>query len=435
MAEYAKPRGTSDLTPDEAREWQEVEALLRSTFHVYHFREIRTPVFEHTEVYERGVGDTTDIVQKEMYTFTDRGGRSVTLRPEGTAGVARAFVEHKWYGGPLPLKLYYMGPIFRYEKPQAGRYRQHQQYGVEALGSEDPRLDVEIIELADRFLRAAGVRSLRLEINSVGCPVCRKEHRERLLAHLMPARDKLCTDCQGRLEKNPLRVLDCKIDRDQPIVAHSPTITDHLCADCAAHFAQVREGLDALCVPYVVNKVLVRGLDYYTKTAFEFMEDSIGAMSTILGGGRYDGLVRTLGGPDTPGVGFAGGMERLMLARRANQVPETGEDTVDAYVVGFGESGRMTAVRVARELRDAGIATEVDYTKRGLKAQMKTADRLRARVAVLCGDDEAAAGTAAVRDLVEKRQSGVMFRDVAGHVAQILANRRERGEENVGADA
>lgn len=427
MAEYAKPRGTSDLTPDEAQEWQGVEELLRATFRAYHFREIRTPVFEHTEVYERGVGDTTDIVQKEMYTFTDRGGRSVTLRPEGTAGVARAFVEHKWYGGPLPLKLYYMGPIFRYEKPQAGRYRQHHQYGVEALGSEDPRLDVEIIELADRFLRAAGVRSLRLEINSVGCPICRHAHKKLLLAHLEPARDRLCADCQGRLEKNPLRVLDCKIDRDQPIVAQSPMITDHLCADCAAHFAQVQAGLDALGVPYAVNKVMVRGLDYYTRTAFEFMEDSIGAMTTIIGGGRYDALVRMLGGPETPGIGFAGGMERLMLARRANEVTTEGTDTVDVYVVGFGASGRMAALKVAKELRDAGIATEVDYTGRGLKAQLKTADRLQARVAILLGDDEAATGTAAVRELAEKRQSAVSLKDAAGHVAGLLASVRERG--------
>ncbi len=427
MAEHAKPRGTSDLTPEEAFAWQGVEELLRATFHAYHFREIRTPVFEHTEVFERGVGDTTDIVQKEMYTFTDRGGRSMTLRPEGTAGVARAFVEHKWYGGPLPLKLYYMGPIFRYEKPQAGRYRQHQQYGVEALGSVDPRLDAEVIQLADRFLRAAGVQSLRLELNSVGCPACRATHRDLLLAHLTPVREELCADCQGRLEKNPLRVLDCKIDRDHPVVLQSPTITDHLCDDCAAHFAGVKAGLDALDVPYTVNKVLVRGLDYYTRTAFEFMEDSIGAMSTILGGGRYDGLVRLLGGPETAGIGFAGGMERLMLARQANGVAEDGADTVDAYVIGLGEGGRMAALKVARELRDAGVATEVDYTGRSLKAQLKTADRLQARAAVLIGDDEVAAGVASVRELVEKQQAAVPLRQVAGHVARLVASVRERG--------
>lgn len=404
MAEYAKPRGTADILPEEAVEWRAVEDLWHETARRYHLQEIRTPMFEHTEVFARGVGDTTDIVQKEMYTFLDRGGRSLTLRPEGTAGVVRAFVEQKLYGGPLPIKLYYTGPVFRYETPQAGRYRQHHQYGVEAIGSEDPRLDAEIVELAHHFLRAAGVETLRLEINSVGCPVCRPAHRELLRTHLEPVREKLCGDCQDRFDKNPLRILDCKIDRDNPVVRLSPAITDHLCADCQEHFSQVRAYLDALSVPYEVNKILVRGLDYYTRTTFEFMEDSIGAKSTILGGGRYNSLVRMLGGPETPGIGFGGGIERLLLARRANGVVPAGPDLVDVYVIAVGEAGRIPSVRAVQALRHAGLAADADYGARGLKAQLKAADRLAARLAVLIGDEEAAQGVVTLRDLATRDQ-------------------------------
>ena len=423
MADYVKPRGTADIMPDEAAEWRYLEETARKWFAVYHYREIRTPLFEHTEVFERGVGDTTDIVQREMYTFIDRGDRSLTLRPEGTAGVVRAFVEQKLYGGALPVKFYYSGPMFRYEKPQAGRYRQLHQYGVELIGTDDPRSDAEVIEMADRYLRAVGVRSLRLEINSVGCPVCRAAHKELLFAHLASVRYSLCADCQTRFEKNPLRILDCKKDRENPVVATSPTITDHLCADCATHFQQVTGCLDELQVSYVINPVMVRGLDYYTKTAFEFMEDSIGAMSTILAGGRYNSLVEMLGGPNLPGIGFAGGIERLQLARKANGVEEVGTDRIDVYVIALGELAGRVSARVVQALRAQGICSDADYTSRGLKAQLKTADRLQATFAILIGDDEVRAGAVTLRNLATKEQLAVAETEIVTTVAHALRER------------
>lgn len=425
MADYAKPRGTADILPEEAAEWRYIEEQAREVFSLYHFREVRTPIFEHTEVYERGVGDTTDIVQKEMYTFKDRGDRLITLRPEGTAGVVRAFVEQKLYGGALPVKWFYYGPMFRYEKPQAGRFRQFHQYGVEVLGADDPRVDAEVIELAHRFLQRVGVKSLRLEINSVGCAVCRAHHKEALLAHLQPALPDLCKDCQARYEKNPLRIQDCKIDRDHPLVQSSPTITDYLCVDCATHFAAVKSCLDALAVPYIVSKTMVRGLDYYTRTAFEFMEDSIGAMSTVLAGGRYNRLVADFGGPDLPGIGFAGGTERLLLARAANQVSHREEDRLEVYVIALGEAAKFQAVVLLQSLRDRGVRADVDYLAHGMKSQMKTADRLHAQVALIIGDDEVAQGTVGVRNLATKEQAAVAQADVMDYVTRLLRETTE----------
>ncbi|MCY0875432.1 MAG: histidine--tRNA ligase [Firmicutes bacterium] len=421
MAEYAKPRGTADILPDEAAEWRYVEEQAREVFELYHFREIRTPIFEHTEVFERGVGDTTDIVQKEMYTFKDRGDRAITLRPEGTAGVVRAFVEQKLYGGPLPVKWFYYGPMFRYEKPQAGRFRQFHQYGVEVIGADDPRVDAEVIELAYRFLRRVGVQSLRLEVNSVGCAVCRARHKEALLAHLKPALPELCADCQSRYEKNPLRIQDCKIDHDHPLVRTSPTITEYLCADCSAHFEEVKSYLDELAVPYIVNPTMVRGLDYYTRTAFEFMEDSIGAMSTVLAGGRYNRLVADFGGPDLPGIGFAGGIERLLLARAANQAQFVQVDRVDVYVIAMGAAALRPSVRLIQALREQGVRVDLDYLSHGMKSQMKTADRLHAKLALIIGEDEVAQGVVGVRDLAAKTQEAVAVHDVVQLVLQILS--------------
>ncbi len=407
MAEYAKPRGTADILPDDALEWQFVEKTAQQLFESYQYREIRTPIFEHTEIFERGVGDTTDIVTREMYTFTDRGGRSVTLRPEGTAGVARAFVENRLYGGPLPAKLYYNGPMFRYETPQAGRYRQFYHYGVEVIGTDDPRSDAEVIEVADRLLRTMGIESFGLELNSVGCPVCRADHKVRLLEHLEPVRQDLCTDCQERFEKNPLRILDCKKDGNNPTVLSAPTITDSLCDSCASHFAAVKMYLDAMAIPYQVVKTMVRGLDYYTQTAFEFVESSIGAQSTILGGGRYNGLIRMLGGPDLPGIGFAGGIERLLLARAAHGLKSASQNHPDAYVIALGEAAREASVRVLHALRQAGISADADYSGHGLKAQLKTADRVGATFALLIGDDEVKSGTVAIRNMATKEQTSV----------------------------
>ncbi|KUO97214.1 histidine--tRNA ligase [Ferroacidibacillus organovorans] len=407
MAGFARPRGTYDIKPSETPTWRSVEDLARRLFFHYHFEEMRTPIFEHTDVFERGVGDTSDIVQKEMYTFVTRGEKSVTLRPEGTAGVVRAFVENKLYGGPLPAKLWYFGPMFRYEAPQAGRNRQFHQYGVEVIGSSDPRVDAEVIELGARFLLEAGVADARLELNSVGCPVCRAAHRAALIAHLTPIRGSLCTDCQGRFEKNPLRILDCKKDRDRPEVKNSPRITAYLCENCQTQYSAVKHYLDVLGVSYVEDPTLVRGLDYYTQTTFEFVDDRIGAKSTLLAGGRYNGLVEQLGGPDMPGIGFAGGVERLLLAQQQGDADDSPK--IDVYIVTFGSDQAHfdASVRILSRLRQAGVAADLDYAARGVKAQMKTADRLGARMALLLGEEEIAKRAVTIRDLSTKEQQMV----------------------------
>ncbi len=419
MAEFSRPRGTADILPEQIPQWLKVEQKAREIFSLYHFQEIRTPIFEHTEVFERGVGDTTDIVQKEMYTFRDRADRSITLRPEGTAGVVRAFVEAKMYGGPLPVKLFYLGPMFRYEAPQAGRFRQLHQYGVEVIGADDPRVDAEVIELADRYLSSVGAKA-RLEINSVGCPVCRARHKEALLEHLLPVKHELCADCQGRMEKNPLRILDCKKDADHPVVASSPLLLDYLCDDCKSHFDSVLMYLDQLDLDYEVNPRLVRGLDYYTKTAFEFIDERIGAKSTILGGGRYNGLINMLGGPEVPGIGFAGGVERLLLSRKEAGIAEQNSDAIDVYVVAMGNEAKTASVKVLKDLRDHLISADADYTNRGLKAQMKTADRLQAKAAILIGDDELAQGAYAVRNLHDKTQELVKVEQISSYLLGLL---------------
>ncbi|PWI57749.1 histidine--tRNA ligase [Sulfoacidibacillus thermotolerans] len=423
MSEFAKPRGTADILPEQAAEWRAIEDAARQLFETYHYREIRTPIFEHTEVFQRGVGDTTDIVQKEMYTFLDRGERSLTLRPEGTAGVVRAFVEEKLYGEMNTQKFYYLGPMFRYEKPQAGRYRQFHQYGVEVIGSSDPRVDAEVIGLGDHLLRQMGVKSFSLLLNSVGCPVCRARHREQLLAYLQPVRSELCKDCQSRFDKNPLRILDCKIDRDHPVVASAPKITDALCEDCARQFSQVQTYLDEMGISYEIDKTMVRGLDYYTQTAFEFVEGSIGAVSTILAGGRYNGLIQMLGGPDLPGIGFAGGVERLILARAAHGATQVGQDRVDVFVLALGEIATKPAARLLHELRSVGIKADSDYSGRKVKAQLKVADRLGARYVVLLGEDEVAAGQVAVRNLATREQVTIEQSELVSYLSEQVSLR------------
>ncbi len=404
MAQFAKPRGTADILPDQVLEWRAIEDEARRLFATYHYREIRTPIFEHTEVFQRGVGDTTDIVQKEMYTFMDRGDRSLTLRPEGTAGVVRAYVEEKQYGNTNTQKYFYFGPMFRYEKPQAGRFRQFYQYGVEVMGSNDPRVDAEVIGLADHFLRQMGIESFELHLNSVGCPICRASHKQQLIKHLEPVRDQLCKDCQSRFGKNTLRILDCKIDHNHPVVASAPAITDALCADCAHQFNEVKAYLDLMGISYQIDKTMVRGLDYYTQTAFEFVEGSIGAVSTILGGGRYNGLIEMLGGPDLPGIGFAGGVERLLLARSAQGVTKQEPDQIDVLVVAMGDQAIKTSVQILHELRKSGISADADYSAHSLKAQFKLADRLHARYVVLLGEDEVSAHQVSVRNLDTREQ-------------------------------
>ncbi|MFC4766809.1 histidine--tRNA ligase [Effusibacillus consociatus] len=389
-----KPRGTYDILPGEVEKWQFVEKVARDLCRRYNYHEIRTPMFEHTELFARGVGETTDIVAKEMYTFTDRGDRSLTLRPEGTAGAVRSFVENKLYGLPQqPTKLYYMGPMFRYERPQAGRNRQFVQFGVEALGSDHPSMDAEVLSLAMTLLVEVGIRNLSLEINSVGCPECRPVYREQLKKFFADKLDELCEDCNNRYDRNPMRILDCKVDKDR--VADAPVMLDDLCEGCQTHFEQLQGYLKDSNIPFVVNPHIVRGLDYYTKTAFEILVDG----STVIGGGRYNGLVSELGGPETPGIGFGCGVDRVLLTLANQNVTLPLEQALDAFVVALGEAADRKAVSLLQEMRAAGMAVEKDYLARGMKAQLKSADRLGAKQVIILGDDELAQGIANVKDM------------------------------------
>lgn len=397
-----KPRGTNDILPGEVEKWQYVEKVARDVCRRFNYHEIRTPIFEHTELFARGVGETTDIVEKEMYTFTDRGDRSLTLRPEGTAGVVRSFVENKLYGLPQqPTKLYYIGPMFRYERPQAGRDRQFVQFGIEALGSDQPSVDAEVLALAMTFLTEVGVRDLSLEINSVGCPTCRPVYREHLMHYLADKKEELCKDCQSRYERNPMRILDCKIDRDK--VADAPVMIDHLCDRCQTHFDQLKGHLDDFGIPCTVNAHIVRGLDYYTRTAFEIIVDG----STIIGGGRYNGLVSELGGPETPGIGFGCGVGRVLITLDNQQVELPLEQELDVYLVAMGEAAERKAVGLLQDMRVAGLAAEKDYLTRGMKAQLKSADRLQVKQVVILGEDELAQGVANVKDMATGEQVAV----------------------------
>ncbi|CAM3360298.1 histidine--tRNA ligase [Hydrogenibacillus schlegelii] len=429
---YQAPRGTADILPDEAARWQAVEAAFREACRRFGYGEIRTPIFEQTELFARSVGASTDIVQKEMYTFTDRGGRSLTLRPEGTAPVVRAVIEHRLYGtAELPLKLCYLGPMFRYERPQSGRQRQFHQFGVEAIGVEAPELDAEVIALGWTFLQDIGLKGVTLVLNSLGCPVCRPAYREALVAFLRPHREALCPDCRLRLEQNPLRVLDCKIDGPTPLVASAPRITDHLCDACRAHHAAVKAELDRLGIPYVEDPHLVRGLDYYTRTVFEFVAEGLGAQNTVLAGGRYNGLMAALGGPDLPGIGFALGAERLLLLLDEPAEGRVGAPAPDVYVVAFG-AGAEKKLSLLMRLRAAGLSADADFAGRGLKAQLRSADRRGARYAVIVGDDEARAGRAAIKHLATGAQWTVAEEELAAFLAGRIAspNEKEAGDGN-----
>jgi histidyl-tRNA synthetase len=410
-----KPRGTADLLPGEVEQWQRLEQTFREVSERYHFAEIRTPIFEHTELFERGVGETTDIVSKEMYTFLDRGNRSVTLRPEGTAGVVRAFVENKMYGATGVAKLYYIGPMFRYEKPQKGRWRQFHQYGCEALGSDAPELDAEIIAYGWDFLTTLGIQNVTAEVNSVGCSVCRPRHREAMLQRLQPVADRLCRDCHSRLDRNPLRIFDCKQDSCQALLQEvgAPTILDCLCDDCRQHFDAVRANLDAIAVPYAVNSRLVRGLDYYTRTAWEF---TVPGYSTIAAGGRYNRLVAEVGGPETPGVGFAGGIERALLVLGEQGAQAEADRRLDAFVAVAEPDASIPAVQLLHRLRKAGVRADRDYQQKGLKAQFKLADRYRARFVLILGSAELESGVVSVKDLDSGEQVSVPDSDIVEYI-------------------
>ncbi|MCF6092771.1 histidine--tRNA ligase [Microaerobacter geothermalis] len=407
------PRGTADVLPGEVEKWQIIEDKARDLFHRYHYQEIRTPMFEYTELFLRGVGETTDIVEKEMYTFLDKGERSITLRPEGTASVVRSFVENKMYGNPQqPTKLYYIGPMFRYERPQAGRTRQFTQIGLEALGSDDPSIDVEVIALALSFYEELGISNLHVEINSVGCPDCRPIHREALVSHLLPYRDKLCKDCQSRLERNPMRILDCKVESCKELTKDAPSVLEHLCEDCDSHFQKVKDYLKEMGISYVVNPRMVRGLDYYTRTAFEIMETRIGAVGTLCGGGRYNGLVEEIGGPPVPGIGFALSIERVLLALEAHQVNLPIQSFLDVYLAIQTEHVKGKAVALIQKLRAAGFSADMDYMNRKMKAQIKSADRFHAKWVCIFGEEEMSRGNVLIKDMATGEQEEAAYEQV-----------------------
>ncbi|MGB3260027.1 histidine--tRNA ligase [Paenisporosarcina sp.] len=422
------PRGTKDLLPGETEKWQAVEELIRDTCRLFQYKEIRTPIFEHTELFTRSVGDTTDIVQKEMYTFTDRGDRSLTLRPEGTASVVRSFVENKLFGLPnQPVKLYYMGPMFRYERQQAGRYRQFVQFGIEAIGSKDPAIDAEVMALAMNVYKKAGLKKVKLVINSLGDTESRQAHRDALIAHFAPHIGDFCSDCQNRLEKNPLRILDCKVDRENPLMGTAPKLPDYLNEESAAYFEKVKHYLEILAIKYEVDSNLVRGLDYYNHTAFEIMSEGegFGAITTLAGGGRYNGLVEDLGGPDAPGIGFAMSIERLLLALEAEGQTFTNIDSLDVYVVAMGEAAKDKAVSFVSQLRQNGITAEMDYLDRKVKAQMKSADRLNAKFSVVIGDNELETGKVSLKYLANGSQQELTFEEIVEQYKEIATRAME----------
>lgn len=410
------PRGTQDILPDRSGDWQNLEKKIREICVLYGFGEVRTPIFESTELFQRGIGETTDVVSKEMYTFADRGGRSMTLRPENTASVVRAFLEHKLYAERKVHKFYYMGPMFRHDRPQAGRYRQFNQFGAEEIGSRDPAVDVEIIAMAFQLFRELGLTDLVLHLNSVGCPACRPVYRQKLLDFFADKRDSLCEDCRARLDKNPLRVLDCKEDGERMITAGVPLITDCLCEECKDHFHKVQSYLTAAGIEFELDPRLVRGLDYYTKTAFEIMYAPLGAQSTICGGGRYDGLIEEVGGPSTPGIGFAVGMERLLLTLREQGLLPPVLKERPVFIVALGDAAKEKAFTLQQSLRGKGIYAEIDMMGRSMKGQMKTADKLAAVFAVIIGDEELAAQCAQVRNMETKEQEAVPFAALVSYI-------------------
>ncbi len=393
------PKGTQDLLPPKSGEWQAVEEVMRSEAALHGFGEVRTPVFEHTELFLRSVGDTTDVVEKQMYTFNDKGGRSITLRPEGTAGAVRAMLEHALYNDGLPVKLYYLTSCYRYEKPQAGRLREFHQFGVEMFGAAAPVADAEVICLAKSIFDRLGVKNLTLELNSIGCPECRAKFHQALKEYFEGYRDQLCETCLSRLERNPMRILDCKSPVCSKIAEGAPHILDYLCDDCREHFEGVQSYLKAAGVEFVINPTIVRGLDYYTRTVFEFVSNDLGAQSTVCGGGRYDGLTEQMGGKPMAGLGFGLGMERLMLVLEAQKIQMPAPPTCEVYIASMGEAAGREAFRLVNELQHSGVAAACDLCARGLKAQMKYANKIGAAFTLVLGDNELAQKSAKIKNM------------------------------------
>lgn len=415
------PRGTQDILPGNVERWQYIENTARELCRTYQYKEIRTPIFEHTELFARGVGESTDIVQKEMYTFLDKKGRSITLRPEGTAATVRSFVEKKLFASPQqPTKLYYIGPMFRYERPQTGRFRQFVQFGIEALGSNDPAIDAEVISLAMELYGTLGLKKLKLIINSLGDAESRQAHREALIAHFEPRIGEFCSDCQNRLKQNPLRILDCKKDRDHELMATAPSILDYLNEESKQYFEKVQQYLTSMGISYEVDPGLVRGLDYYNHTAFEIMSDAegFGAITTLCGGGRYNGLVQDIGGPETPGIGFALSIERLLAALEAEGVELPIDEHINCYIVTMGDKAKDMSVSLLYHLRKAGLTVEKDYEDKKMKAQFKAADRLKAKFVAVLGDDEIEKNIISVKNMETGTQEEVSIDELVSYLSK-----------------
>jgi len=404
---YRAPRGTSDILPQDQPFWRYVEARAADTCRLYGYRRLDPPVFEDAGLFRRGVGEGTDIVEKEMYVFLDRGGNSLALRPEGTASVCRAYLEHGMHHQPRPVKLYYIGPAFRYERPQAGRYRQHHQFGVEALGDADPALDAEVIDMARQFFVSLGLGDTSIILNSIGCRQCRPAYLEALRAYYAPRAREVCADCQVRLRKNPLRLLDCKTPGCQPVAEAAPKSADHLCPDCAAHFTALKQYLEGLQIPYEEDHRLVRGLDYYTRTVFEVQSGEAGRQSALGGGGRYDDLIAELGGPPTPGIGFATGLERIVAGLKKQAVPVPAEPAPQLFIAHIGAEAAVAALKLGATLRRAGTAVIVATGGRSLKAQLRQANNLGIDHVAIIGEDEVRAGTVTLRRMAASEQETV----------------------------
>lgn len=415
-----KIKGTEDVLPKDSYRWQFVEDVMRKESAAYGFKEIRTPVFEHTELFARGVGQTTDVVQKEMYTFDTKGGESVTLRPEGTAGAARAVLEHGLVNDSLPIKASYFVSCYRYEKPQAGRLREFHQFGLECYGTQSPVADAELICAAQSIFDRLGIKQLRLEINSIGCPACRAEYHKALKEYFYGYKDELCETCNSRLEKNPMRILDCKSPVCSKIAGGAPKITDYLCDECKEHFASVQKYLDAAGVEYTVNPTIVRGLDYYTKTVFEFVTDFIGAQGTVCGGGRYDGLIEELGGKHLPSLGFAMGIERLLMLMDKQGIEIPKPSTCDLYVAVMGESASLKSFEIIKAVRSCGLIAETDVVGRGLRAQMKYADKIGAKFSMVLGDNEIEQGKAVIKNMSSGEQTEIVLDDTFADKFMVL---------------
>lgn len=412
-------KGTQDTLPKDSYKIRFVEQTIAEIAGNYGFKEIRTPVFEHTELFNRSVGDTTDVVQKEMYTFEDKGGRSITLRPEGTAGAMRSFLEHGLFNDPLPQKVFYQTSCYRYEKPQAGRLREFHQFGVECFGTDNPAADAEIISLGNEIFGFLGITDLELQINSIGCPTCRAEYQKALKEYFSSKSDELCGTCLDRLDRNPMRILDCKSSVCSEIAKGAPTVLEFLCDDCKAHFETVKKYLDAMNIAYTVNPSIVRGLDYYTKTVFEFVSTGIGAQGTVCGGGRYDGLAEELGGNHIPSLGFAMGMERLMLVLEAQGIELPSDSPCNLYIATAGEAASLKAVQIATSLREEGMYVLFDTVGRGIKAQMKYANKIGAEYVVVIGDNELESGTVQLKNMETGDLTGMALDSLADDFSSV----------------